>query len=120
MDNGIEMIVNNYFKANPETINPFIEKVKDEKEFLKGKVPKDAVVLTEEGIKSKGNSKKAADRGEQKEDVVIEEPIVEPIVEKTEEEQMAEIKEAIELLEMLGDDADEEAKEALEILKTLI
>lgn len=40
--------------------------------------------------------------------------------EPTEEEQKAEIMSAIELLEMLGDDIDDEAKEALEILKSLV
>ena len=38
----------------------------------------------------------------------------------TEEEQKAELMSAIELLEMLGDDIDDEAKEALEILKSLV
>jgi hypothetical protein len=38
----------------------------------------------------------------------------------TPEEQEQGIREAIELLEMLGDDADESEKEALEILKSLI
>lgn len=47
-------------------------------------------------------------------------PVPVPAPEQTEEEKMAEIKEAIELLELLGDDADDEAKEALEILKMLI
>jgi len=40
--------------------------------------------------------------------------------EKTEEEQKEEIMSAIELLEMLGDDIDDEAKEALDILKSLV
>lgn len=40
--------------------------------------------------------------------------------EKTEEEQKQEILSAIELLEMLGDDIDDEAKEALDILKSLV
>ena len=40
--------------------------------------------------------------------------------EKTEEEQKQEIMSAIELLEMLGDDIDDEAKEALDILKSLV
>lgn len=52
--------------------------------------------------------------------VPLPEPLPVPVPEKTEEEKMAEIKEAIELLELLGDDADDEAKEALEILKMLI
>jgi hypothetical protein len=38
----------------------------------------------------------------------------------TEEEPKAELMSAIELLEMLGDDIDDEAKEALEILKSLV
>jgi len=38
----------------------------------------------------------------------------------SEEEQKAELMSAIELLEMLGDDIDDEAKEALEILKSLV
>ena len=46
---------------------------------------------------------------------VDEEPL-----EKSEEETRKDILEAIELLELLGDDADEETKEALEILKTLV
>jgi hypothetical protein len=41
-------------------------------------------------------------------------------LEKTEEETRVEILEAIELLEMLGEDADEATKEALEILKSLV
>jgi hypothetical protein len=45
---------------------------------------------------------------------------VEPPLEKSEEETRAEILEAIELLEMLGEDADESSKEALEILKSLV
>jgi hypothetical protein len=45
---------------------------------------------------------------------------VEPPLEKSEEETRAEIMEAIELLEMLGEDADESTKEALEILKSLV
>ena len=44
----------------------------------------------------------------------------EPPLEKSEEETRAEIMEAIELLEMLGEDADESTKEALEILKSLV
>lgn len=40
--------------------------------------------------------------------------------EPSEEEQRAELMSAIELLEMLGDDIDDEAKEALEILKSLV
>jgi len=43
-----------------------------------------------------------------------------PKPEPTEEEQKAELMSAIELLEMLGDDIDDEAKEALEILKSLV
>jgi len=43
-----------------------------------------------------------------------------PKSEPTEEEQKMEIQSAIELLEMLGDDIDDEAKEALEILKSLV
>jgi anaerobic ribonucleoside-triphosphate reductase len=38
----------------------------------------------------------------------------------TEEEQKAELMSAIELLEMLGDDIDDEATESLEILKSLV
>jgi hypothetical protein len=41
-------------------------------------------------------------------------------LEKSEEETRKDILEAIELLELLGEDADEETKEALEILKTLV
>jgi hypothetical protein len=44
----------------------------------------------------------------------------EPKPQPTEEEQKAELMSAIELLEMLGDDIDDEAKEALEILKSLV
>jgi hypothetical protein len=41
-------------------------------------------------------------------------------LEKSEEETRKDILEAIELLELLGEDADEETKEALEILRTLV
>lgn len=44
----------------------------------------------------------------------------EPKPQPSEEEQKAELMSAIELLEMLGDDIDDEAKEALEILKSLV
>jgi len=47
-------------------------------------------------------------------------PMPEPMPQPTEEEQKAELMSAIELLEMLGDDIDDEAKEALEILKSLV
>jgi hypothetical protein len=50
-----------------------------------------------------------------KTDEVKDEPL-----EKSEEETRQDIIEAIELLELLGEDADEETKEALEILKTLV
>lgn len=49
-----------------------------------------------------------------------EEPVEEKGVEKTDAEKEEEIREAIEVLEMLGDELDEEQKEALEILKTLL
>ena len=45
---------------------------------------------------------------------------IEPISEPTEEEKRQSYIEAIELLEMLGDDADEQAKEAIDILKSLL
>ena len=45
---------------------------------------------------------------------------VEPISEPTEEEKRQSYIEAIELLEMLGDDADEQAREAIDILKSLL
>ena len=48
------------------------------------------------------------------------EPVEEKAVEKTEEEKAQEIREAIEVLEMLGDELDEEQKDALEILKSLL
>ena len=41
-------------------------------------------------------------------------------LEKSEEETRKDILEAIELLELLGEDADEQTKEALEILRTLV
>ena len=47
-------------------------------------------------------------------------PMAEPMAEPTEEEKRQSYIEAIELLEMLGDDADESAKEAIEILKSLL
>jgi anaerobic ribonucleoside-triphosphate reductase len=47
-------------------------------------------------------------------------PMPEPMPEQTEEEKKQEWLEAIELLEMLGEDLDEEAKEALELLKSLV
>jgi anaerobic ribonucleoside-triphosphate reductase len=47
-------------------------------------------------------------------------PMPEPMPEPTEEEKKQEWLEAIELLEMLGEDLDEEAKEALELLKSLV
>jgi hypothetical protein len=40
--------------------------------------------------------------------------------ELSEEEKRQELLDAIELLEMLGDDADEQSKEALEILKSIV
>lgn len=43
-----------------------------------------------------------------------------PMEEPTEEEKRQSYIEAIELLEMLGDDADEQAKEAIDILKSLL
>jgi hypothetical protein len=43
-----------------------------------------------------------------------------PSPEKTEIEQKQEWLDAIELLEMLGEDLDDEAKEALELLKSLV
>jgi len=43
-----------------------------------------------------------------------------PMAEPTEEEKRQSYIEAIELLEMLGDDADESAKEAIDILKSLL
>jgi len=48
------------------------------------------------------------------------EPTPAPTPEKTDAEKEEEIREAIEVLEMLGDELDEEQKEALEILKTLL
>ncbi len=50
----------------------------------------------------------------------MEEKPEEKPLEKSEEETRKEILEAIELLEMLGDDADEATKEALDILKSLV
>lgn len=47
-------------------------------------------------------------------------PVEDKAVEKTEEEKQEEIREAIEVLEMLGDELDEEQKDALEILKSLL
>jgi hypothetical protein len=47
-------------------------------------------------------------------------PMAEPMAEPTEEEKRQSYIEAIELLEMLGDDADESAKEAIDILKSLL
>ena len=47
-------------------------------------------------------------------------PVEEKAIEKTEEEKQEEIREAIEVLEMLGDELDEEQKDALEILKSLL
>ena len=43
-----------------------------------------------------------------------------PAPEMTEEEKRQSYIEAIELLEMLGEDADEQAKEAIDILKSLL
>lgn len=49
------------------------------------------------------------------------EPIPMPLPQElSEEEKRQELLDAIELLEMLGDDADEQSKEALEILKSIV
>jgi hypothetical protein len=45
---------------------------------------------------------------------------VKPVEEKTEEEKHQDIVEAIEILELMGDELTEEQKDALDILKTLI
>lgn len=50
----------------------------------------------------------------------IDDKIELPPVEQTEEEKRAEILQAIELLELIGDDLDDEGKQALEILKMLV
>jgi hypothetical protein len=47
-------------------------------------------------------------------------PLPELPQELSEEEKRQELLDAIELLEMLGDDADEQSKEALEILKSIV
>ena len=49
------------------------------------------------------------------------EPMPMPLPQElSEEEKRQELLDAIELLEMLGDDADEQSKEALEILKSIV
>jgi len=90
MDNAIERVLNNYFKVNPDLVNPFVEKTKEDKKFLEGQVPKDAVILTEEGIESKGNKKQSAAKSKVKngeevgEKVVSEEDVIIPVEEPTE------------------------------------
>ncbi len=110
LDNGVREIVNKYYKSINE-VNPF-EKDVDEvvfNEFQKGVVPKEAVIVEEGKVTPK--------EVKVKKEVV---PVEENVLEKSEEETRAELLEAIELLELLGDDADEESKEALAILKELV
>lgn len=121
MDNAIEMVVNDYFKVHPDLVNPFVVKEKEDKKFLENKIPKDAVILTEDSVKSKGNSTKAASTakvkvGEEVEvepEAVIEVP-VEPEITLTDDELRERFIEDADFYDQLGEDALPEEKEQLE------
>ena len=133
MDNAIEMVVNDYFKVHPDLVNPFVVKEKEDKKFLENKIPKDAVILTEDSVKSKGNSTKAASTakvkvGEEVEvepEAVIEVPVdneIEPVIEVpvepeitlTDDELRERFIEDADFYDQLGEDALPEEKEQLE------
>ena len=124
LDNAIQSIIDKYYKSINK-MNPFRSDLDTMAlaQLDAGTVPREAAVVKEGSIKGKGAAK-AAKAAKVIETKPLPAPAPEPaaavVAEMTDAEKVDEWKNAIEVLEMLGDDLTEEQKEALETLKSLI